>query len=60
VTLRVYSGGRLRDVQVIAGKASELTRFGNQFRMGFPGGDGMMELDGRGGMMMPDPPPQKK
>ncbi len=40
VTLRVYSGGRFRDVQVVAGKASDVMRFGNHFRMGFPGGDG--------------------
>ena len=46
VTLRVYSGGRFRDVQVVAGKASDLMRFGNQFRMEFPGGDGMMEFEG--------------
>ena len=41
VTLRVYSGGRFRDVQVVAGKASDIMRFGNHFRIGFPGGDGM-------------------
>lgn len=52
VNLRVYSGGRFRDVQVVAGKASDIMRFGNQFRMGFPGGDGMMELDGPGGVMI--------
>ena len=39
VTLRVYSGGRFRDVQVVAGKASDVMRFGNHFRMGFPGND---------------------
>ena len=55
VTLRVYSGGRFRDVQVVAGKASDVMRFGNHFRMGFPGGDGMMEFDGPGAMMMPAP-----
>lgn len=55
VTLRIYSGGRFRDVQVVAGKASDLMRFGNQFRMEFPGGDGMMEFDGPGRMMVPDP-----
>jgi hypothetical protein len=55
VTLRVYSGGRFRDVQVVAGKASDIMRFGNQFRMGFPGGDGMMEFDGPRGMMIPGP-----
>ena len=41
VTLRVYSGGRFRDVQVVAGKASDVMGFGNHFRIGFPGGDGM-------------------
>ena len=55
VTLRVYSGGRFRDVQVVAGKASDVMRFGNHFRMGFPGGDGMMELYGPGGTIIPDP-----
>jgi hypothetical protein len=55
VTLRVYSGGRFRDVQVVAGKASDLMRFGNRFRIGFPGGDGMMEYDGPGGVIMPPP-----
>jgi hypothetical protein len=55
VTLHVYSGGRFRDVQVVAGKASDVMRFGNHFRIGFPGGDGMMELEGPDGMMIPDP-----
>jgi hypothetical protein len=41
VTLRVYSGGRFRDVQVVAGKASDVMRSGNRFKMVFPGGDGM-------------------
>jgi membrane-associated protease RseP (regulator of RpoE activity) len=54
VTLRVYSGGRFREVPVVAGKASDLMHFGNQFRIGFPGGDGMMELDGPGRMMLPE------
>jgi hypothetical protein len=45
VSLRIYSGGRFRDVQVVAGKASELTRSANRFRIGFPGGEGMMQLD---------------
>ena len=44
VTLRVYSGGRLRDVQAVAGKASDLMHFGNQFRMELPGGDRMMQI----------------
>lgn len=47
VTLRIYSGGRFRDVQVVAGKASDSMRFGNQFRMEFPGGEGMMGYDPR-------------
>jgi len=55
VTLRVYSGGRFRDVQVVAGKASDVMRFGNHFRTGFPGDDGMMEFEGPGAMMIPDP-----
>jgi membrane-associated protease RseP (regulator of RpoE activity) len=55
VTLRVYSGGRFREVQVVAGKASDVMRFGNHFRIGFPGGDGVLEPDGPGGMLIPDP-----
>ena len=51
VTLRVYSGGRLRDVQVTVGKASELMRF-SRFNFRTPGRDGMMEFDGPGRMMM--------
>src|SRR5438034_626283 len=51
VTLRVYSGGRFRDVQVTAGKASDLMRLGNRFRYGAPGMGGMMEFDGPGTMM---------
>jgi hypothetical protein len=47
VTLRIYSGGRFRDVQVVAGKASDSMRFGNRLRMEFPGGEGMMEYDPR-------------
>jgi hypothetical protein len=53
VTLRVYSGGRFRDVQVVAGKASDLMHFGNRFRIRFPGGDGMMEIDGPGRVRIP-------
>ena len=55
VTLRVYSGGRFRDVQVVAGKASDVMRLGNHFRFGIPGPDGMMEFGGPGGAMMLDP-----
>lgn len=40
VTLRIYSGGRFREVQVTVGKASEVMRLGRgNFR--FPGGGGM-------------------
>jgi hypothetical protein len=49
VTLRVYSGGRFRDVQVTAGKASDLMRLGGRFNIGIPGPGGMMELNGPGG-----------
>ena len=56
VSLRVYSGGRFRDVPVVAGKASDVMRSGHHFKMEFPGGDGMMELDGQGGLMGPDGP----
>jgi hypothetical protein len=51
VNLRVYSGGRFRDVQVTAGKASDLMRLGNRFNFMMPGMDGMMEFDGPEGMM---------
>lgn len=50
VTLRVYSGGRFRDVQVTAGKASELMHF-TRVNMRIPGFDGM-GFDGPGSMMM--------
>lgn len=54
VNLRVYSGGRLRDVQVTAGKASDLMRFSS--RMLMPG-MGMMRFEGPGAMMFgPDMP----
>ena len=49
-TLRVYSGGRFRDVQVTAGKASEVMRLGNRFGFGMSGPGGMMEFDGPGAM----------
>jgi hypothetical protein len=58
VTLRVYSGGRFRDVQVVAAKASDVMRFRNQFRIGIPGNDGMMEFGGPGGVMMLGPDAQ--
>ena len=51
VNLRVYSGGRFRDVQVTAGKASDLMRLGNRFNYMMPGMDGMMEFNGPEGMM---------
>ena len=52
VTLRVYSGGRFRDVQVTAGKASDVRRLGGRFSFRVPGPDGLMEFDGPGGVMM--------
>ncbi|HMG70609.1 MAG TPA: PDZ domain-containing protein [Gemmatimonadaceae bacterium] len=51
VNLRVYSGGRFRDVQVTAGKASEVMGRGNRFRYMTPQMDGMMDFDGPEGMM---------
>ena len=48
VTLRVYSGGRFRDVQVTAGKASDLMRL-SHFNFRVPGPGGMMEFNGPGG-----------
>jgi len=52
VTLRVYSGGRFRDVQVTAGKASDVMRLGGRFDFWVPGPDGTMEFNGPGGAMM--------
>ena len=51
VNLRVYSGGRFRDVQVVAGKASDVMHLGNRFNFRMPGPGGMMEFNGPGGMM---------
>jgi hypothetical protein len=51
VNLRVYSGGRFRDVQLTAGKASDVMRLGNRFRYMMPGMDGMMNFDGPDGML---------
>ena len=48
VNLRVYSGGRFRDVQVTAGKASDLMRL-SHFNFKVPGPGGMMEFNGPGG-----------
>ena len=53
VNLRVYSGGRFRDVQVVAGKASDVMRLSNHFNFRMPGPGGMMEFNGPGaGAMM--------
>ncbi len=52
VTLRVYSGGRFRDVQVTAAKASDVMRLGNRFRFGIPGMGGTVEFGGPGAMML--------
>jgi hypothetical protein len=49
VNLRVYSGGRFRDVQVTAGKASEIMRLSGPFGRGMPMGG--MEFDGPRMMM---------
>ncbi|HST08542.1 MAG TPA: hypothetical protein VLJ83_10235, partial [Gemmatimonadaceae bacterium] len=49
VSLRVYSGGRVRDVQVTAGKASDVMRLGNRM---MPGMEGMMRFGGPGGGAM--------
>ena len=48
VTLRVYSAGRFRDVQVTAGKASEVLG-GARVSLRFPGSGGMMQFRGPGG-----------
>jgi hypothetical protein len=55
VTLRVYSSGRFRDVQVTAGKASDVRRPGGGFGFRVPGPNGLMEFDGPGGVMMLGP-----
>lgn len=52
VALRVYSGGRFRDVQVTAGRASEVMRLGGHFNFRVPGPDGMMQFRGPGGNPM--------
>ena len=53
VTLRVYSGGRFRDVQVTAGKASDVMRLSGRFNYyGMPEPGGMMKFEGPGGAMM--------
>ncbi|HJQ53695.1 MAG TPA: PDZ domain-containing protein [Gemmatimonadaceae bacterium] len=58
VNLRVWSNGRIRDVQVTAGRASDVMRLGN--RMMMPGMGGMMmrvgEPGGAGMMFGPDMP----
>jgi hypothetical protein len=54
VNLRVFSGGRFRDVQVTAGKASDLVIL-RRARLTMPGRGGMMEFDGPGRMMMLGP-----
>jgi len=51
VNLRVYSGGRFRDVQVTAGKASDVMRLSRRFEFMMPGMDGMREFDGPNLMM---------
>lgn len=51
VNLRIYSGGRFRDVQVTAGKASDVMRLSNRFEFMMPGMDGMREFDGPNLMM---------
>jgi len=52
VNLRIYSGGRFRDVQVTAGKASDVMRLSNRFEFMMPGMDGMREFDGPDLMML--------
>jgi hypothetical protein len=48
VALRVYSGGRLRDVQVVAGRAGDIMRFSNSFKIRVPGPGGAIEFGGPG------------
>lgn len=58
VTLRVYSGGRFRDVPVTAAKASDIMRLSGPFKFRTPGSGGMMEFYGPGEAMRfgPDMP----
>ncbi|MFL5489150.1 MAG: PDZ domain-containing protein [Gemmatimonadaceae bacterium] len=57
VTLRVYSGGRFRDVQVTAGRASDVMRLGTRAGFMIPRAGGMMRFNGPGAMMFgPDMP----
>jgi predicted metalloprotease with PDZ domain len=59
LTLRVYSSGRFRDVQVTAGKASDVRPLGGRFNFRFPGPDEWMKLNGPGrAMMLERPCPQ--
>src|SRR5215210_3725650 len=51
LTLRVYSGGRFRDVQVTAGSASDVMRLGGRFNYRFPGSDAMFRFQGPEGVM---------
>jgi PDZ domain len=51
VNLRIYSGGRFRDVQATAGKASDVMRLSRRFEFTMPGMDGMREFDGPDLMM---------
>ena len=60
VTLRVYSGGRFRDVQVVAARAADVMRYSNRFNFRGIGPEGMFQFGGPGGptpeMMMFRPP----
>jgi PDZ domain-containing protein len=51
VNLRIYSGSRFRDVQVTAGKASDVMRLNPRFELTIPRMDGMREFDGADRMM---------
>lgn len=55
VALRVYSEGRFREVQVVAGRASDIMGPGNRFNIRVPGPGGMMQLEGPGAPMFPGP-----
>ncbi|HJQ12206.1 MAG TPA: PDZ domain-containing protein [Gemmatimonadaceae bacterium] len=59
VTLRVYSGGRFRDVQVTTGKASEVMRLG-RFNFRVPGGGGFQIFGPDNMMFGPDMPTMKE
>jgi hypothetical protein len=52
VTLRVFSNGRFKDVQIVAGKATDQMRFGGRFNIDGPGRPMTMPFGEPGGVML--------